>query len=100
MDVDPPNEENTLAVSKYYFDNLEISGIDYGKITREFLKPRPEGKFSNSGIEDVYKTACAKKVKSTEDIIDIIKKAKPNITQDDLAKYEKSKSALIKGDMS
>ncbi|GBF23497.1 putative ATPase [Candidatus Gastranaerophilus sp. (ex Termes propinquus)] len=97
VDVDPPDEENTLAVSEYYFKNLEISGLDYDKIAKEFSKPRPDGVFSNSGIENIYKTACTNGVKSTEDIVALIKKAKPNITQDDLAKYEESKATLLKG---
>jgi hypothetical protein len=62
------------------------------------MRHRDDGKFSNSGIEEVYKKACSAKVNTPEEIITLIQKSKPNVTNDDLIKYEKSKKLLMRGD--
>ena len=94
VNIDPPDYENTLAVVKFYFSQLEQSGIDYNKIAKEINNCK-NGRYSNSGIENIYKICCSRKIYTTDGIIDLISKTPPNITQDEMNSYEIDKQLFL-----
>lgn len=97
VDVDPPSIENTKAVCQHYFKNIQNGSFDYDILANEFFKDKNGDKFSNSGIENVYTEACKYKLKTTQEILELIKKTKPNITQNDLELYKLNKEKLLGG---
>lgn len=94
VSIDPPDCENAKAVSEFYFKNLNISDLDYDKIAREFTG-RADGAYSNSGIEEIYKNCCKKKISSIDDIIREIRSTDLNITEDELTSYENNKRKFL-----
>lgn len=94
VSIDPPDYENAKAVSEFYFKNLNILNLDYDKIARELIG-RIDGAYSNSGIEEIYKNCCKKKIFSTSDIIREIRSTNLNITKDELTSYENNKNKFL-----
>lgn len=94
VSVDPPDFENALAVVKFYFSGLKQQGLDYNRIARAITN-RSNGKFSNSGIEELYKQCCTSKICTTDGIINLINKTSPNITQSELYSYENDKKVFL-----
>ena len=71
VSIDPPDYENALAVVKFYFSGLKQQNIDYEKIASAIMNCS-KGRYSNSGIEELYKKCCTGKICTTDDIINII----------------------------
>ena len=94
VSIDPPDFENALAVVKFYFSGLNQQGLDYNRIGRAITNCS-NGKFSNSGIEELYKQCCTSKICTTDGIINLINKTSPNITQSELDSYENDKKVFL-----
>ena len=94
VNIDPPDFENALAVVKFYFSTLKQQGLDYNRIARAIANCS-NGKFSNSGIEELYKKCCAGKIYTTDGIINLIDKTSPNITKSEMNSYENDKKVFL-----
>ena len=94
VSIDPPDFENALAVVKFYFSGLNQQGLDYDRIGRAITNCS-NGKFSNSGIEELYKQCCTSKICTTDGIINLINKMSPNITRSELDSYENDKKVFL-----
>lgn len=94
VSIDPPDFENALAVVKFYFSGLNQQSLDYDRIARAIANCS-NGKFSNSGIEELYKQCCTSKICTTDGIINLINKTSPNITQSELYSYENDKKVFL-----
>ena len=94
INIDPPDFENTLAVVKFYFSTLKQEELDYNRIA-EAITNCQGGKYSNSGIEELYKRCCANKIYTTNGIINLVNKTSPNITQKELISYENDKKVFL-----
>lgn len=92
--IDPPDFENALAVVKFYFSTLKQQGLNYNRIARAIANCS-NGKFSNSGIEELYKKCCAGKIYTTDGIINLIDKTSPNITKSEMNSYENDKKVFL-----
>ena len=89
-----PDYDNAQAVTEFYFKNLKNANIDYGRLAR-VLTQQKNGAYSNSGIEEIYKSCCTMKISSTDDIINAINSTQPNITRSELASYENDKNRFL-----
>lgn len=94
VSVDPPDYDNAQAVTEFYFKNLKNANIDYSRLAR-VLTQQKNGAYSNSGIEEIYKSCCTMKISSTDDIINAINSTQPNITRSELASYENDKNRFL-----
>ncbi len=94
VSIDPPDFENALAVVKFYFSGLNQQGLDYDRIARAITNCS-NGKFSNSGIEELYRQCCTSKICTTDGIINLINKMSPNITRSELDSYENDKKVFL-----
>ena len=97
VSVDPPDYDNAQAVAEFYFKNLENSNINYSRLA-SILSQQNNGAYSNSGIEEIYKSCCAMKISSTDGIINIINSTQPNITKEELISYENDKNRFLGND--
>ena len=95
MPLDPPNKENALEVFKYYAPD---KNIDFEKVINEFEKKckNLNSRYSNGQIKQIIeltKTYNNGKI-STESLIETIQHSRPEITQEDLEKYQTDKETF------
>ena len=91
--MDPPNKENMIKVLEYYFSKLDIKNLNYQDLADTLIEEqnKQKGKYSNSGIKNIYKICKYIKGLSQEKIKNIIRSTPVNITEGEYIDYLEDK---------
>lgn len=91
--INPPNKSNMIEVLKFYFDKLDVKNIDYDDLANKLIQEQNKqgGKYSNSGIEELYRKCCSMKGLSQDKIKALIESTPVNITKEEYNEYIQDK---------